>query len=672
LLSLFISKKEKLPVALRFCALAVAVAWWLTVSFHILLAFHVFRLSVVCGFAAVSGLIAHFTVLPFSKFLRLSIHDARLLGTWICGSIRRSPVVAVLFAFHLFLMGTMFLYPSTGWDALIYHLTKAGFWIQNGAPFSFEIHGMWDAYIHFFGGGEIFTAWVMLPFHGDFAVEWLDFLMWEFFGFSVYVLARELDIPGRYAWLAAWFVWFLPGITKWLGITYVDIRMHVFLLIALALITRFLKQNRFLEMALAGMAVGIATGCKITSLPLGFFLCIFVLANGLWRTQNRRVFLNEFFLAFFLAIAACAPWMIYNILETGYLLSPFPLHFGSLVLGEGSPAIKASMLIKRGIPYNIGSELKRGLTPLLCACGGTIGFFPIVLLPISLIRLFYKRPMTAVLLAAALFSQIAFYWSPFFSSERLANSTHTARFLFLVPAIAAVLLFFTEPRWKKLFAACLCLISAKLLFPFLRGVEANLWVLLISSILVLLAYRKTWFIFSSRTLGRAIVILLVVLPVFLLPFYFFRQAHRYDQWLRKRKFKEAARAARLADDKKFSHRIAVTATAGLYPFMGSRLQNRLFYIPITRSGEVVQDGNYEGKPISFYVWLARLKENNISHVVCFPFPIPSIELKWIRSHPRYFRMVTGKIIGRKSSRWGLFEVLDEPKGLFEALEEPKK
>ena len=84
--------------------------------------------------------------------------------------------------------------------------------------------------------------------------------------------------------------------------------------------------------------------------------------------------------------------------------------------------------------------------------------------------------------------------------------------------------------------------------------------------------------------------------------------------------------------------------------MGSRLQNRLQYVPISRDGEIVHYGPVDRRWPSGDrdAWLRRIEEEGITDVVSF-IP-PSVEQAWMELMPLRFRKVAG------DERWGVFEV----------------
>src|SRR5262249_42021968 len=91
----------------------------------------------------------------------------------------------------------------------------------------------------------------------------------------------------------------------------------------------------------------------------------------------------------------------------------------------------------------------------------------------------------------------------------------------------------------------------------------------------------------------------------------------------------------------------------MYAFQGSHLQNRLFYIPLSLSGQIYpfNDPQYAATA-DREAWLARLQASGIDAV--FSFNPASIQLEWLKQSPDRFTPVVG------DASWGLFLVAKSP------------
>lgn len=175
---------------------------------------------------------------------------------------------------------------------------------------------------------------------------------------------------------------------------------------------------------------------------------------------------------------------------------------------------------------------------------------------------------------------------------------------------------------------------------------APLLVLVIGAVVTaLLAHRSRW----GATAAGVFTICAAVaaqIPVRAANRYdYFRDAEQAHAYTVSRDVSELTRSWRLWErlDQPDSSRLAVTAGwAGMspagarYPLLGSRLQNRVVYVPITEGGRIVDrpEGYSRLTAGSFGAWLRRLVEADIDYLVALP--PPPLESVWALRHPEIF------------------------------------
>jgi len=78
----------------------------------------------------------------------------------------------------------------------------------------------------------------------------------------------------------------------------------------------------------------------------------------------------------------------------------------------------------------------------------------------------------------------------------------------------------------------------------------------------------------------------------------------------------------------------------LYPLLGSRLQNRVLYVPVTRGGEVVdyRSADEVRRRADRRCWMARLRIAGVDAVASLA-PRTTVEEEWMREAPEIFRPV---------------------------------
>ena len=77
----------------------------------------------------------------------------------------------------------------------------------------------------------------------------------------------------------------------------------------------------------------------------------------------------------------------------------------------------------------------------------------------------------------------------------------------------------------------------------------------------------------------------------------------------------------------------------LYPFLGSRLQNRVVYVPVTADGSIVdyKDARTAQSQFDEHAWLQRLRDHHVEYLALLP-PSPP-EALVIARRPDVFRLV---------------------------------
>jgi hypothetical protein len=88
----------------------------------------------------------------------------------------------------------------------------------------------------------------------------------------------------------------------------------------------------------------------------------------------------------------------------------------------------------------------------------------------------------------------------------------------------------------------------------------------------------------------------------------------------------------------------------VYPLLGSRLQNRVTYVPVTPSGALVDYRRRREvrRRASRGGWLRRLRDLAVDDLVLLA-PRRTVEERWVRGSPRLFRQVAATRGGRHAA-----------------------
>jgi hypothetical protein len=142
----------------------------------------------------------------------------------------------------------------------------------------------------------------------------------------------------------------------------------------------------------------------------------------------------------------------------------------------------------------------------------------------------------------------------------------------------------------------------------------------------------------------------------------YRARHRYEAFEKSTAIHHSPTIwiplARAVDQRKTPYRLAITGGAMStreswfgYGFLGTRLQNEVFYIPPTRDGKIVEDLAQLPKVADRDAWLRRVRASRADFVVALN--PDAVELPWLEGDAASF-----KEVGNHKGR-GVFRVLPE-------------
>ena len=213
------------PTALRWVGVVVCGAVLSTIGFHLLRAINAFHLlgatlyqtlvtMAVLQLGGGSGGLRQW----FVRDLRF-IH--KLHQRYRCSSYRQVAVALAVVSLPIVIRPLIL--PPMGWDSLTYHAVKPAMWVQYAGMLRMDGPGTWAYSAPLWAGGEIFTAWAMLPFHSDLLATAVDAVEWLALGLALIALARELGIREPHASVTAAFALAIPTLRISVGSGYVEI-----------------------------------------------------------------------------------------------------------------------------------------------------------------------------------------------------------------------------------------------------------------------------------------------------------------------------------------------------------------------------------------------------------------------------------------------------------------
>ena len=696
------------PVSVRCCAVVLAAAWLQAALFEVLISLHAFRLAVAVPAWLFVAVLLHAS-LPGGRALRRqaradwqSLRDAA--GEIWTGKTRVALLlVAGVSAAHL-LHGLIA--PPLTWDGLTYQLVRPAVWVQTGAMVVQPAPDAWSYYAYFPYTGNIPWAWAMLPVRGELLLAPMEFAIWLSLQLAAYTAARLLGARRHTAVLAALTIGTTPAVFAYLTSAYVDNTLLAgFLLGTVFLIRTFSGHRREAMPALA--AFGLTAGVKLPgAVILGMASAALVVylfwpsggrgraqGNGVatkWKCRTGRQSVPRRFaglkrwsgaMAFgFAAVVVGIMPYLRNWINVGSPLYPKALRllgfdvfagneqFAAVLDGSifGSPqSIPQSVFLR--VTFMPGWQFT-GLGPVapIMICLGVLGL--IVLLR----RKALWMPLALMLICSALL--VTMLYLPDTRGVRAHWPGTCGRFL--MPAMACCVLGATAfPRISRwVFYAA---IGFGVLWGVPRGWSAvDAKAVGTAAMCLAVAGCVAWLFRSVAArvgyprLGTAAALL--VAGMVLMPLVTARRHSRYAiyraaearrSWVTCRLSSSYASAWPIWRyfDTMPGRRIAVTAgfeDAGhnwyRYPLLGSRLQNRLLYVPITTDGRIVNYRNLDhrdcdsvrriGNP-SYTAWVRRLIDQRVEYVVSLA-PASTLESQWMARLPELFEPVVTSADGR--------------------------
>ena len=224
--------------------------------------------------------------------------------------------------------------PLTLYDSLSYHLHFAARWVQDQriaivpTPFSDEAQAYAPA------NGELFLAWLMLPFHAD-TLARMGQLPFALFGaLAVYGIARRLDRRASQAiYPAALFLFARPIVEQMVGAN-VDLICCAFFAATVYFLMVAVDDDRPRNWAIAGVSAGLYLGTKYLALVYVPVLVLVACARGLRR---RALWTFPGLLAF------AFPWYARNWIVAGSPIYPSTLTIAGFTVARGA-FTRAAML----------------------------------------------------------------------------------------------------------------------------------------------------------------------------------------------------------------------------------------------------------------------------------------------------------------------------------------
>ncbi len=637
---------------------------WLAVGFFYLLAgLGAFRLWTAVVVILGSGLLARAAsrdAEPIATHPVRSLEPLNLRDPWLWASIPMLTVAAVRLVKGMAA-------PPMSWDAMTMHLPKPAFWIQSASLALPDFPDAWSYYRWFPAAGEVLFAWAMLPFRGDLLLGPLGALVWLAVIFAAARLARQLGASTRTSWLAGLALAGLPSVLVFMTASYVDNLVLLFVLLAVTHASVFAKtglaRNAVLSLGAAGLAIGAKTSALAMLAPVVATLAVLV-----WRRRSRLRF-SAWVLMAAAPVLPCVGYL-HTWIHKGSPLYPFRAPLLSLPYHQGLADLFAGRQLLTGSndgllgqvfhqlfwspPFGQG-HMNFGLGGALMGATALVGI-ALAIRRGGRLRLLWLTMAAAVVSTPLVFTEAnRALWTIWV----LVLGRH------LLPAFAPLLLWsaLVPGSLGRMALAASILLGSVHLLPLGWSPAMTAPALQIAAVLAVLvgtviALRRL----APTTLGpRLRSSFLIVLTVASLALWTgIRAGARYEIYRETAggrafdahpihpTFATGASLWPLLDTAR-GHTLAVTVGKDpvghnqfFYPLLGSRLQNRLVYVPVS-------DGDDSLEPAERYAradptrWLADLDREAPDLVVGLWQVTP--ERRWLGQRPDEFKVVAFTSLG---------------------------
>lgn len=253
--------------------------------------------------------------------------------------LRFRPKMSIVLLPHIwFLIGNLraMAAPPRAWDALVYHLPRAAFWVQDHGFSGREWPVQIEFYSYFAPAGDFLWAWTMLSGLGDGLLSLAYLVIWVWLAVCLLLLGREAGLDRERSALAMTAILSTPALLGAANAAYVDNLMLA--LLALMLVAMFLAVRRCsLPWLIAGGAAAALAACtKFSALPL---LAPVLLLIGVRIRRMGLAACPSVWIAVGLTGLPIMLWMIWTLTQTGSLTYPFQLLGGQIPWLDGSAVL---------------------------------------------------------------------------------------------------------------------------------------------------------------------------------------------------------------------------------------------------------------------------------------------------------------------------------------------
>jgi len=571
-------------------------------------------------------------------------------------------VTAVFLGFFLPLFFINLVNPPICVDSQQYYLAFPAFWIKQGNLINPVIVWGTPRGVQAFScvtyypiNAQLFFAWLMLPLKNAFLADVAEAPFYLIGILAIYTILRKYGLK-REAAIFCGFLWALiPNILRQMANgSQIDVICAAMLLLVLNALLVLKAEFNLKNALIFGIGLGIFVGTKILDIVwAAAFVPFFLYCLGTnYKRAGVRGLLNVIGAIAVSTVLFGGYIYIKNFIHAGNPVYPIAVNlFGRQIFGGLADSAAYSRIVSPHAIRFADILWKEGLG----------GQFLLLVLPGTFIPwLFFKsikgkaKPAGEYLFLFTVPILMAFLYF-------VVIKTGWVRYLFpyLGAAIIAMAIFLSKFNWgeRYLYGAGVIAVIASIT-KFANGplLAISLVLTLVIFVLFLLAAKNslsTKIVFNFKI--SAIIVLIAALSLSWLNIEYDKQEFaRYPATFSKKEAPQRDTAFGwqwLNDNTGSGKRIAFVGRSEIYPLFGTRLKNKIFYVPVNKrslAAYAPTDGFYR-KEKEFGVWLMNLRKIRANYIfVALPHEVDNesedarvfpVEDRWCRENPGYFKAV---------------------------------
>jgi len=605
------------------------------------------------------------------------------MPTWFTFLSLFSPFLALFLIRYFFALYQV----PIEYDSIAYHLPFVVEWFQTGSLHHLYYNAFAGPIAYYPSNFELLELWTFFPFHNDFFINFINFLLFPIFIISSYSVLKNFNIQEKIIWTGLLFLVSMPIFSHFLGLSHVDLFFIINFILAIYFLQEFKKSQNFTDLNLFALSLGLFIGTKYLGIPYAFpliliatYLYIKISRNFNFNYQKNLKNISQLF-SFILLGGSF--WYIRNWLNSGNPIFPTDVKIGNFQIFRGYGNL-TERIFNDTLTANIKDvfELNLFLDGFFTKAGIQTYIFPLLLIIatgyilFTLFQTFFHLKthekskisrencvqITLLLITAIFFFYL--YWNaPYSYSNLIANIRYALPFFiittllftlliqkikplqpiafFILPFISFYNLFFLSITSEHHQEFTLNSDKINLDWHFISENLIEFFIFIIFTLILVSSFYFLIILLKTKNKQNSLIFSLFIILTISLSTHIFansqinREIHKEDLYQQHYIISDAKNLAILQANKWFDEnanqaKIAYTGFNFHYHLFGRNLQREVNYININncqncRYVNFKNSKNSIRENPNFNHWLANLKAQNKTHLIIAPTVTPHVK-----------------------------------------------